>query len=96
VGCLLPTDTGFSPLSNNVDKTALNQICDEFGVDYSSVGSRFRYADKDEQSKEEIVNLVEDYRLRRSNSESSFWKAHNMGYDPNNVMKDQFNCPSLF
>jgi len=29
--CLLPTNTGFSPLSNNVDKTMMSNICDEFG-----------------------------------------------------------------
>jgi len=33
MGCLIPTDTGFSPLSNNIDKTILNQIFNEFNVD---------------------------------------------------------------
>jgi len=78
MGCLLPTDSGFSPLSNHIDKTKLNQICDEFGVDFSSLSRRFRYSYKDEQKMLHIVSLVEDYRLRRSNSKNSFWKAYNM------------------
>jgi len=94
MGYLLPTDTGFSPLSNNVDKTKMSQICDEFGVDslsLSSLSHRFRYSDENEQKILHIVNVVKDYRLRRSNSKSSFWKAYNMGYDPNKVTDDKFN-----
>jgi len=49
MGCSLPTDGNFSPLSNNIDKTRMSQICDEYGVDYSSLSRRFRYIDKDEQ-----------------------------------------------
>jgi len=91
MGCLLPTDTGFSPLSNKVDETIIKSFCDEFGVNFDDVPRRFRYSDKNEQNILHIVNLVEDYRLRISNSKSSFWKAYNMGYYPNKVMKNQFN-----
>jgi len=91
MGCLLPTDSGFSHLSNNIDTTKLNQICDEFGVDFSSLSHKFRNSDKDEQKILHIVSLVKDYCLRRSNSKNSFWNAYNMGYDTNKVIDDRFN-----
>jgi len=86
MGCLLPTDSNFSPLSNNIDKTTLNQICNEFGVDYSSVGSIFRFRSPEEWKIVHIVNLVEDYHLGRSNGKDSYWKARKMGYNPNKVL----------
>jgi len=41
MGCLLPTNSIFSSLSNNIDENKLNQICNEFGVDFSSLSHRF-------------------------------------------------------
>jgi len=87
--CPLPTDTGFSPLTNNVDKTKMSDICDEFGVKLDEVPYRFKFMDEDEQKISQVMNLVEDYRLR--GTPDSFWKAHKMGYDANKVMKDKFN-----
>jgi len=91
MGCLLSTDSNFSSLSNNISETKLNQICDEFGVDFSSLSHKFRNTDQDEQKILHIVRLLEDYRLRRSNNKNSFWKAYNMEFDPNKVIDDRFN-----
>jgi len=38
----LPTDTGFSPLTNNVDKTKMGDICDEFGDKLDELSYRFK------------------------------------------------------
>jgi len=35
--CPLPTDTGFSALSNNVDKTKMSDMCGEFNLKLSEV-----------------------------------------------------------
>jgi len=87
MGCLLPTFQFYPTILTKIT----NQICDEFGVDFSSLSHKFKYIDKDEQKILHIVSSVEDYFSRRPNSKNSFWKAYNMGYDPNKVMDDQFN-----
>jgi len=48
MGCSLPTDGNFSPLSNSVNKTTMSDICDEFGVNFDEVPYRFKFTDVDE------------------------------------------------
>jgi len=64
--CSLPTDGNFSPLSNDVDKTKMGDICDEFGVKLDELPYRFKFMDEDEQKISQVITLVDDYRLRGS------------------------------
>jgi len=54
--CSLPTDGDFSPLSNNIDTTAAQKICNEFNVDYREMGTGFKYVRDTEKTVLRVVN----------------------------------------